>query len=60
MLAPVWYEYRRAPCVQMAYPENGNMRSVKEIGASGFGNKAMCADSRYAVAGTTVRFAFLY
>ncbi len=51
-LAPVWYEYKRAPCVQMAYPEPGNMRTVKEIGD--VGNKAMCADSRFAVAGTTV------
>jgi len=52
-LAPVWYEYKRAPCIQVAFPETGNMNSVKEIGAYGYGNKAMCADSRYAVAGTT-------
>ncbi|KAL7541734.1 hypothetical protein ACHAXR_011178 [Thalassiosira sp. AJA248-18] len=50
---PVWYEYVRAPCVQMSFPENGYLRAVREIGASGYGNKAMCADSRYAVAGTT-------
>jgi hypothetical protein len=37
----------------MAYPEAGNMNTVKEIGGD-YGNKAMCADSRFAVAGTTV------
>lgn len=36
----------------MAFPEAGNMNTVKEIGD--YGNKAMCADSRFAVAGTTV------
>ena len=35
----------------MVFPEPGSMRTVKEIGE--FGNKAMCADSRFAVAGTT-------
>ncbi len=30
------------------------MNTVKEIGAD-YGNKALCADSRFAVAGTTVR-----
>lgn len=57
LLAPIWYEYKRAPCVQMAYPEAGNMNTVKEIGFD-YGNKAMCADSRFAVAGTTVRALF--
>ncbi|KAL7539351.1 hypothetical protein ACHAXR_009213, partial [Thalassiosira sp. AJA248-18] len=60
-IAPVWYEYKRPPCIQMAYPEPGSMNSVKEIGATSsyenktisYGNSAMCADSRYAVAGTT-------
>lgn len=52
-LAPVWYEYVRAPCIQMAFPESSNMRTVKEIGGSPYGNKAMCADTRFAVAGTT-------
>lgn len=51
---PVWYEYVKAPCVQLAFPEPGNLRTVREIGATEeYGNKAMCADSRYAVAGTT-------
>ena len=27
--APVWYEYVRAPCIQMAYPEQGSMNTVK-------------------------------
>ena len=51
--APVWYEFVRAPCIQMAFPESSNMMTVKEIGGSPYGNKAMCADSRLAVAGTT-------
>jgi len=51
-MAPVWYEYVRQPCVQLAFPEPGFMNSVREIGASGYGNKAMCADSRLPVAGT--------
>lgn len=37
----------------MAFPESSNMRTVKEIGGSPYGNKAMCADARFAVAGTT-------
>lgn len=51
-MSPIWYEYKRAPCVQLAFPEAGNMNTVKEIGAD-YGNKALCADSRFAVAGTT-------
>jgi len=44
----------------MAFPEAGHMNTVKEIGAD-YGNKAMCADSRLAVAGTTVcAFVLLY
>lgn len=56
-LAPVWYEYKQAPCVQMAFPEDGNVNTVKEIGGDNigfYGNSAMCADSRLAVAGTAV------
>ena len=52
-LAPVWYEYVQAPCVQMAFPESGSLATVKEIGQYDYGSDAMCADSRYAVAGTT-------
>jgi hypothetical protein len=52
LLDSVWYEYVRAPCIQLAFPESGSMKTVKEIGKS-YGNKAMCADSRFAVAGTT-------
>ena len=50
--APIWYEYVEAPCIQMAYPEPGSMSTVKEIGTSGHGNKAMCADNRLPVAAT--------
>lgn len=50
--APVWYEYVQEPCVQLTFPESGSMNAVKEIGAYGYGNKAMCADSRLPVAGT--------
>ena len=50
--APVWYEYVRSPCVQMAFPEKGFSNAVREIGAYGYGNKAMCTDNRLPVAGT--------
>jgi hypothetical protein len=50
--APVWYEYVRAPCVQMSFVGAGNMNAVREIGAAGYGNKALCADNRLPVAGT--------
>ena len=50
--APIWYEYVEAPCIQMAYTEPGSMSTVKEIGTSGHGNKAMCADNRLPVAAT--------
>ncbi len=52
-LAPVWYEYVRQPCIQLAIPEPGHMKTVREIGEdSEYGNKAMCADTRLPVAGT--------
>ena len=50
--SPVWYEYVRAPCVQMAFVDSGSMNAVREIGAPGYGNKAMCTDNRLPVAGT--------
>lgn len=52
-LDPVWYEYVREPCIQMAFPESGSLKAVKELGGSTYGDKAMCADARFAVAGTT-------
>jgi len=52
-LAPVWYEYVRQPCIQLAFPEDGHMKTVREIGENtDYGNKAMCADTRLPVAGT--------
>eukprot|EP00804_Cyclotella_cryptica_P011127 CCRYP_019061-RA/>CCRYP_019061-RA protein AED:0.09 eAED:0.09 QI:216/1/1/1/0.83/0.69/13/1964/1704 len=50
--SPVWYEYVRAPCIQMSFPESNSMNAVKEIGEWDYGNKAMCADNRLPVAGT--------
>ena len=51
----VWYEYVRDECIQMAFPESGYMKSVSEVGKywGNYGNDAMCADTRLAVAGTT-------
>lgn len=50
--APVWYEYVRLPCISLAYPEIGNMNTVKHHSKSGDRRRAMCADSRLPVAGT--------
>jgi hypothetical protein len=37
----------------MAFPESGSTRTVKELGGSTYGDKAMCSDTRFAVAGMT-------
>jgi cullin-associated NEDD8-dissociated protein 1 len=50
--APVWYEYVRPPCIQLAFVSSDSRNAVREIGAAGYGNKAMCADNRLPVAGT--------
>jgi len=47
---PLYYEYVPAPCVEMAFPEDGNAQVVGETYGGNTG--VMCADARLPVAST--------